>query len=64
MDLEKLEREALWDGVRAAGHFLDSSGGETDLAKLSKDEMLAFAEHLLRGYGEAMKDKINNEAPF
>jgi len=64
MDLNKIESQAILDGGNAAGRFLEETFGETDLAKLSRNQYLQFLEAFLEGFGESMKKKVGTEVPF
>ena len=48
-ELDAIEHEAMIQGGEAAGNYLDEIG-ETDLAKLSREQWLEFLRRLLTGY--------------
>lgn len=56
-EMAVIEREALRAGGDRAGQFLDGLG-RTDLAKLSEEEWATFLEHVLDGYGEAVRERL------
>ena len=60
------ENEILFEGIKAGGAYLDDLG-KTDLGVLSKEELITFAQCLLKTVTEERLrdvDELNDEIPF
>ena len=60
------EEEIIWEGVRAGGEYLDELG-KSDLASLTRDELVQFAKCLLGRVVEARLDgvdELDDPIPF
>lgn len=60
------EEEIIWEGVRAGGEYLDELG-KSDLASLTRDELVQFAKCLLGRVVEARMDgvdELDDPIPF
>lgn len=65
-DWSEREEEIIWEGVRCGGEYLDELG-KSDLAVLSKDELVQFAKCLLGRVVEARMDgvdELDDPIPF
>ena len=60
------EENFIWEGIRCGGEYLDSLG-KSDLAVLTKDELVQFAKCLLQRVVEERLigvDPLDDEIPF
>ncbi len=65
-DWSERETEIIWEGVRCGGEYLDELG-KSDLAVLTKDELVQFAKCLLERVVEERLigvDPLDDEIPF
>ena len=65
-DWTERETEIIWEGVRCGGEYLDELG-KSDLAVLTKDELVQFAKCLLQRVVEERLigvDPLDDEIPF
>tara|TARA_R110000744_G_scaffold169822_1_gene287874 strand:- start:340 stop:684 length:345 start_codon:yes stop_codon:yes gene_type:complete len=65
-DWSEREEAMIWEGVRCGGEYLDELG-KSDLAVLTKDELVQFAKCLLQRVVEERLigvDPLDDEIPF
>jgi len=65
-DWTKEEENFIWEGIRCGGEYLDSLG-KSDLAVLTKDELIEFGKCLLGRVTEQRqinRDEFNDDIPF
>lgn len=65
-DWTEAEEAHIWEGIKSGGQFLDELG-ETDLAKLTREQLVAFQKCVLATVVEERfrgVDEMDDEIPF
>ena len=65
-DWTKEEENFIWEGIRCGGEYLDELG-KSDLAVLTKDELIEYGKCLLGSVTEQRqvnRDELNDDIPF